>query len=436
MKKILLFSMLSALIIVMLASSALALEGQNGPYSYSVKKNGDLCITKFDWQAYGEQDVYIPKMIDGYTVTEIGPYAFTDKEMAEKNRYVFYTNVVVVIPDTVKQIDEKAFFCTDITALNIPASVQEIDYGAFSGCRYLSSISVDKANPYFASIDGLLYNKNKKELVAYPAGYRLTQTTIPEGIKSIAPYACFNSRGSVFILPSTLETIADYAFEYSHIKHIIPSGYTTWTDRSKYNIILPESLRSIGEYAFAHHYFDDGIPIILNMKNTNIQILPAYVFHDVKLESLDLPTTLERIEEHAFDDPLSHIRLSLPESVRFIGDYAFSKAYIHQLDFGENSSLEEISEGAFKDASLPSTISLPESLQKIGNMSFYTDQVAQSYLDTLIIPANVQDIGDDICDRLEVKVQVERGSYAEFWAIQNGYSIIDSEGDDTSWLND
>lgn len=82
-RKVLFVLFITAIVLMLSCVSALALEGKSGPYSYSVKKNGDLCITHFDWDAYGDEDVYIPKMIDGYTVTEIGEYAFSEKD--EKN---------------------------------------------------------------------------------------------------------------------------------------------------------------------------------------------------------------------------------------------------------------------------------------------------------------------------------------------------------------
>ena len=185
---------------------AFALEGKYGPYSYEVKKNGDLKITAFDWNLYGDEDVYIPKMIDGYSVTEIGDSAFSNAKSKA---------VAVIIPDTIVTIGEKAFFETSITTMHIPASVLSIGDGAFAGCKNIRQFSVDSSNARYAQIDGVLYNKIDKELVAFPNNNY--DFSIPEGIVSIAPYAFYQSNLGIIYPPSTLISIGAYAFKSSKI---------------------------------------------------------------------------------------------------------------------------------------------------------------------------------------------------------------------------
>jgi len=131
-------------------------------------------------------------MIDGYTVTEIAQYAFSQK-YDDARSLVGFNNmgeeVVVVIPDTIVIIGEKAFFCTNIEGINIPASVQAIGIGAFAGTN--CKISVDSGNTTFATIEGNLYNKKQKELIYFSKLNSEGTFIIPEGIVSIGDYACF-----------------------------------------------------------------------------------------------------------------------------------------------------------------------------------------------------------------------------------------------------
>ena len=76
MKK--LFGFILGIGLLLICSTALA-DTQSGLFTYTLKGNGTAVITGFDWDANGNNDVYVPRMIDGYTVSEIGPFAFSDK---------------------------------------------------------------------------------------------------------------------------------------------------------------------------------------------------------------------------------------------------------------------------------------------------------------------------------------------------------------------
>lgn len=78
MKRIL--GMTLGIMLVLLLSVSVALadeEKQNGAYTYQIKGNGTAVITGYDWENHEGEDIYIPRMVDGYTVTEIGEFAFS-----------------------------------------------------------------------------------------------------------------------------------------------------------------------------------------------------------------------------------------------------------------------------------------------------------------------------------------------------------------------
>lgn len=68
------------------------------------------------------------------------------------------------IPNSVTEISSRQFSqCTGLTGITIPNTVTEIGYSAFNG--NLKSIKVSEGNKYFCSYDGVLFNKDKTEIL-------------------------------------------------------------------------------------------------------------------------------------------------------------------------------------------------------------------------------------------------------------------------------
>lgn len=116
------------------------------------------------------------------SVTNIGNWAFSDcKSLVSINipervesigEYAFCNCVGITsinIPNNVVSIGKDAFNgCKNIKSITIPKSVENIGEFAFLNCNSLTSINVDNNNSYYCSIDGVLYNKNKTEIISYP----------------------------------------------------------------------------------------------------------------------------------------------------------------------------------------------------------------------------------------------------------------------------
>ena len=58
----------------------------SGLYTYKIKGNGTVTITKFDWDN-NKENIYIPNLIDGYNVTGIESEAFAKSEYIEKTTH-------------------------------------------------------------------------------------------------------------------------------------------------------------------------------------------------------------------------------------------------------------------------------------------------------------------------------------------------------------
>jgi hypothetical protein len=190
----------------------------------------------------------------------------------------------ITIPGSVTSIGAGAFsYCSRLTAITIPNSVTAIGYRAFYDCSQLSEISVDDRNAYYSSVNGILFNKNKTELVQYLIGKNNTEYIIPKSVTSIGDGA-FSGCDSLtsITIPNSVTSIGFEAFR----------GCQNLT-----SITIPGSVTSIGEWAF---FGCDG------------------------LTSITIPNSVTSIGERAFYCCFSLTSITIPNSVTAIGDYAFS----------------------------------------------------------------------------------------------------------------
>ena len=465
MKRLMSLLLSMVLLVTLVPQIAIAEEERNnGAFTYKLKGNGTAVITGYDWENNQGKDIYIPRMIDGYTVTEIGEKAFA-RLTYDNNEVITPTFQVTTgtlsIPDTVLYIGEKAFMNIyfEKDTITIPASVEYIGAGAFSNCGCKQFV-VDQKNNVYATIDGVLYNKKKKELVAYPARFSVSGNakderfyiTIPEGIVGIGDYALFglgdvtHAWGISYRLPSTLEYIGDYAFAYNYgfsvDRTVSYNGYTTSKERGIY---LPDSLATIGEGAFYNICSSNRRKklIFADLSNTQITEIPALAFWGVSLSGdiFVFPNALISIGPKAFENARITNQLNyapnLPAALTHIGENAFANAYLGKgIIFPTDSCLISIGDGAFQGSSFEQLhfdgeISLPSKLESIGEKAFWDID----YLKWIVIPSSVEKIGKDMCSSYTTSLSVKSGSYAALWASENGYNTNQSGTEDTSWLN-
>ena len=150
MKRLLSAMLVLILMLTLVVPVALADEGKkSGAFTYQIKGNGTATITGYDWDTMKGQDIFIPRMLDGYTVTKIADEAFATIAY-DKNRILSRSLEKggagsLVIPDTVKTIGEKAFWGVEFATkiITIPQSVEYIGAGAFSNI-----FGIEKFEPF------------------------------------------------------------------------------------------------------------------------------------------------------------------------------------------------------------------------------------------------------------------------------------------------
>lgn len=244
-------------------------------FAYSENDDGTVTITGGNIVT---PKLEIPAELEGKKVSAIGMNAFTGNNVITDlvipegvttlNWYCFNTceNLeTVTLPDSLEFIDSWAFErCSKLKTINVPANVTRINGGAFAQNSSMTSITCDPANKNYVSVNGVLFTKDMKELVAYPGGIQ-GGYTVPATVNHIGDAAFYGALGldSVTIL-GNLDFIGFEAFaECSKLTDVaIRDGVNYvgyWAFRGCDGIktlTVPQSVTNIGNQAFGFAYAD------------------------------------------------------------------------------------------------------------------------------------------------------------------------------------
>lgn len=90
----------------------------------------------------------------------------------------------------VMEIDQNAFYgCSEVTSIDIPYSVLRIVDGAFKGCSGIKKFTVNENNQSYKDVDGVLFSKDNKMLIKYPAQKETAEYVISEEVAIICTEA-------------------------------------------------------------------------------------------------------------------------------------------------------------------------------------------------------------------------------------------------------
>lgn len=244
-------------------------------FAYSENDDGTVTITGGNIVT---PKLEIPAELEGKKVSAIGMNAFTGNNVITDlvipegvtTLYWYSFNTcrnleTVTLPDSLEFIDSWAFErCSKLKTINVPANVTRINGGAFAQNSSMTSITCDPANKNYVSVNGVLFTKDMKELVAYPGGIQ-GGYTVPATVNHIGDAAFYGALGldSVTIL-GNLDFIGFEAFaECSKLTDVaIRDGVNYvgyWAFRGCDGIktlTVPQSVTNIGNQAFGFAYAD------------------------------------------------------------------------------------------------------------------------------------------------------------------------------------
>lgn len=200
------------------------------------------------------------------------------------------SGVTYTIPDGVVELGGTSFGNSkNLGEIRLPASLTSISSASSMKGGYLKKIIVNSENPSYTDIDGVLFSKDREELILFPKNHgksynipegtvtvgadafslcdALTKVTFPKTvtvIKHDAFYGCSNLEN--LALSEGLVSIDAYAFAYCDAlaRVVIPDSVTTlgnnafyWCD-SLQTIQLGLGVRSIGDNCFYSGYSYDA----------------------------------------------------------------------------------------------------------------------------------------------------------------------------------
>ena len=427
-----------AIALVLLMAAGVAGESQTdagGLWRYALE-DGGAAITGY----VGEppEDLVFPSELDGHPVTRIGRWASDD---------VCLTSVT--IPDSVTSIGDSAFYYCSLTTVTIPAGVTGIGRNPFEGCP-MTHIDVAADNPVYEQVDGVLFDKQRKTLVAYPHAREENTYTIPEGVLRIGESA-FSNNGNLtgVIIPNSVTSIGDMAFWgcVNLTSVTIPDSVTHIGDMAFKEcdnlsvVTVPDSVISIGEEAF-------GWDSEVTLRTTGGSYAVRYAIEN-RISFTFAYARGERTDAggqwmYTLEDGGATItgcvgvgsgELVIPSEidgyqVKAIGEYAFEKSE-SLTGVTIPDSVTSIGEGAFLSCTGLTGITIPDSIVSIGEEAFFNCVE----LTSVFIPASVTNIGHDAfrwCDGQTLSVTV--GSYAARYAEENEipYAFMPAEGADAT----
>ena len=382
------------------------------------------------------------------------------------------------IPNSVKSIGNDTFLgCNKLTSITIPNSVTSIGERVFAGCSSLTAINVAEANKFYSSVDGVLFNKDKTELICYPPRkvddsysipnsvtsigdsafcncLSLTSITIPFGVTSIrnSTFCGCSSLTSIAIpksvtsigygafcycqsltsitIPDSVTSIGDMAFGhcYNLISIAIPDSVTSIDDAfyccsSLTSIMLPEGLTSIGSGTF---YGCSNLTSIAIPESVT-SIGECAFWGCSSLTNITIPDSVTSIDDCTFENCTSLTSVEIPNSVTSIGNYAFSSC-ISLTSIMIPNSVASIGEEAFSDCKSLASITIPAGVMSIGRLAFYNCES----LTSITIPNSVTSIDYDAFSDCNSSLVIKgnANSEAERYAKDNnivfksaGYSV-------------
>lgn len=247
--------------------------------------------------------------------------------------------------------------CESLKTLLINDRLEKIGSGAFSLCRQLY-LRASGDQPYFAAIDGSLYDKERKAILFYCDRDKSTEFIVPEGIRVIGSYAFENSESlERVILPTTLESIEKRAF------------YTVYNLRE---VVFQSPVRTIGEGAFffCEHLKEAILP-------EGLEYIGSSAFSECqRLSNVILPDTLKEMESFAFNSCQSLKEITIPGSLKAVENRVFGDCVrLKKVTILEG--VEFIDMDAFDNCDEWMTIEIPKSVTAISFESVYIplDQV-------------------------------------------------------------
>ncbi len=369
--------------------------------------------------SYAEDDVYKLVMEEGYLV--IDSNAFSNLFQVEE----------IQLPSTLTHIgdfsisnlsslvslnlddcvnleylgDGALSYNSGLTSIILPDSVEYMGWGTFTGDTSLVSFTFPETminptlpNGMFSECTSLTTVNLPDNLLIIGDGMfqstAISSITIPASVYMISDWAFMNS--SLYTInfedESNIKYIGGDVFTNTPLIHANPNDMLVINDMlvgysgDGSNIVIPEGVKKICGSVFI------SLTITNISFNNDLEEIDNFAFSSVTfLNTVTLPDSIKRMGDGAFEcTHFNNQAWIMPLNLEHLGAGAFMMADgLTDIIFQPASSLTSIGSDAFTSSSITS-VSLNANLEEIGNSAFsYTDNLTG----TVVIPASVSTLG-------------------------------------------
>ena len=315
-------------------------------------------VTRIDADAFAYCD-----RLERVSITDIKSWCEISFETLASNPLSYandlYVNDALVkkidIPYDVKEIRNYAFYGTKLTNVNLPDGILSIGISAFQNCKELAHIKIpnsvtwidDYAFAYCSNLTSVTIGNNVTSIGngVFSGCDSLRSITIPNSVTSIGGSAFYDCYKLVEVINKSSLNITTGSSDYGGV------GYYAIEVHTGESKIVKQ-----GEYLF---YTYEGVNRVL-----------GYVGNDTELVLPDNHNGENyEICPYAFAGCSGLTSVTIPNSVRSIGDYAFAWCY-SLTSVTTPNSVTSIGERAFLQCNNLTSVTVGSSLIKIGDSAF------------------------------------------------------------------
>jgi hypothetical protein len=297
------------------------------------------------------------------------------------------------IMPNVKTIGSNAFQnCRALSGIiTLPATLTSFGANVFLGCTNVTAFDIDNANYTTNAMGGVLFNKAKTTLVAYPPGKAGVEYTIPDGVTAVASYAFYGNPllEKINATPQSLKTIGTSSFYgCAKLKELYLSASINLFGDMAYSGC---PLLTTVEFVDANENFVIDNMVLFNANKTKLILYPRSLSETKYI----VPNGVIEIANGAFYGCTALTEIEMPDVVTIGTNAFYGCSNLSKVDLPEATF---IGTQAFYNCTKLTTVIVPK-VKRINESAFYNCRVMQ----TIALPsvASIYNNAFNLCSALK-----------------------------------